>query len=114
MKEKRRKQRQLPITPKSETDKWQETEEKELSVKIKSMEQKIRQYRAKRYPQKSILQILRKIREQFGSFGEAVAIAMIKRNQCLKELDWAFIAEEEAEIQRLGQPLLDQNNLSSN
>jgi len=114
MKGKRRGQRRLPICPEKDLDERQRIAAKELAAKIKSMEQKIRQYRTNRYPQKSILQILRKVREQFGAFGEAVAIAMVKRNHRLEELDLVFIAGEEAEVQRLGQPLLDPKTLSSN
>ncbi|MCX6721213.1 MAG: hypothetical protein NT026_01265 [Candidatus Staskawiczbacteria bacterium] len=93
----------------------QEAEEKRLLAainlanRIKSMEQEVRRYKRERYPLKSIEQILRKIREHFGAFGEAVAIAMVKRTHRPEELDLPFIAEEEAKILQLGQPLLDQN-----
>lgn len=93
--------RQTP--PEREEEEQQRLAAIALANRTKDMEKKVRDYRKKRYPQKSIEQILRKIREYYGAFGEAVAIAMLKRTHCSEDLDLLFIAQEEAELKQLGQ-----------
>jgi len=71
-----------------------------LKARIKGMEIKIRRYREERYPHKSLVQILRKIREEFGAFGTMVAIAQIKRNQWhrLSMEDKMFVEDEKRSL----------------
>lgn len=76
---------------------------KTLRAKIQKASKENHRFREKRYPQKSMLQILRALRWELSPFHEAVAIAQLKRR--LKELspsDQGFILEEE-------QTLLQQN-----
>lgn len=71
-----------------------------LKARIGQMEKKIREFHQKRWPEKSLIQILRVIRGEFGAFGAAVAIAHIKRNRWsdLPPEDKMFVEEEKRSL----------------
>jgi hypothetical protein len=74
---------------------------KALRNRIEKADRENRNFREKRYPEKSMLQILRRLRGALGSFHEAVAIALIKRKwkkvppEKLDPEEVSFVAEEE-------------------
>ena len=105
-------QRQRITPPEREERLSEELAAKNLKAKIKKADRENRRFREKRYPEKSMLQILRMIRGEFGAFNEAVAIAQIKWrwNQLPPEkispADRIFVAgEEEILLQRNQSPI---------
>ena len=103
-------QRQRITPPEKEERLNQELAAKNLAVKIKKADKENRHFREKRCPEKSMLQILRKIRGELGAFNEAVAIARIKWRWCqlspdkIAPEDRSFLAEEEKILLHHNQP----------
>lgn len=83
MGKKRRQKGNVPPLTQGELAQEQEQAQaaRECAKRIKIMEQQIRFFHKKRYPEKPLDYILVKIEGEFGSLGALIAIIMIKRNQ---------------------------------
>ncbi len=100
--------------PEKEEQLREELAAKALKAKIDKADKENRRFRQRRYPEKSMLQILRKLRE-LGAFNEAVAIAKIKRRW--KQLspdeipseEKKFVAEEEEALRQRNQPPIEED-----
>jgi hypothetical protein len=107
MSKRRKKVVLVPCKEEAQRDEEQAQRAKALQEKIRVAKKGIKAIQG-RYPEKSLIQLLRRIRMELGPIATMITILRIERNQedCLSLDDRAFLEEERAFL-RQGNPQLE-------